>query len=173
LKEPKKVAPKKPAAPVTQNDKVRPIEQGFREYTHLLKKYQIEGIDAVASELERSLADGFDPSNASMSASGVILAIGATMAWGEKFDHPRRRGAVDDLGKLLLQMVEKEPRISTPKAWNALRAMAEMSHPVVQDVDDDHIYYRSGGKERRPLTKKGFESRMTQTRKRANKFQRE
>ena len=89
---------------------------------------------------------------------------------GKAFAHPRKRGSFDVLGKILEEMVTLDRDISDAAAWEELRAMAGSDHPVLQEVNDEEISYRSRGKDRKPLSRKGFESRMTRVRKKVKEI---
>ena len=91
----------------------------------------------------------------------------AEVARAKKFDHPRRKGALDDLGKLMVSIARERPQISNQEMWSELAnsaTRARLLPGIIQEVDDDRIYYRSRGKDK-SVSWSGFRSRMSRVRK--------
>jgi hypothetical protein len=137
-----------PASPIS-------LDAGLRDFERITR----EGIARIKEDdLERG------QQYSAMVNVGVEL-IDPRLIKEKKFDHPRLPGAVDDLGKLLIEIVTRHRGISNDEVWEELRALADHDHLVVQEVDDEEISYQSRGKQRKPLGRRGFAARMTHIRK--------
>src|ERR1700682_302500 len=92
----RKQRPKEPAAPASGDDRVLEIETGFRNYNHLAKILEVDGVEAVGHELDRLIRKAdYDASHASISAMGSIAMIDTSLFRDDQTQKGRSKGGYE------------------------------------------------------------------------------